>query len=99
MLKHSSLHRCSLALSAVMVTAGPALADFKSLVARVPGDANALVLIDVQQVLNSSVAVRENWKGKMDAAGAERPRFLPPGATRVAMAALIDPLDEGSIWE
>src|SRR5580765_5165013 len=99
MLRKDTLGRCGMSVAALMVLAGPALADFNDLVARVPGDANALVLIDVQQVLDSPLSIREGWKGKIAAASAQKPAFLPPGATRVAMAALIDPMDEGSIWE
>jgi len=77
----------------------PAQADFKSLLGRVPGDANTIVLIDVEKVLNSPLGLREGWKAKMANTYVRKPLIVPPDASRVVMAAWIDPGDMNTIWE
>ncbi len=99
MLSKISLARHGAALAAFVLLAGNASADFKSLVTRVPSEANAIVLIDVEGFMNNPLAVREGWKAKMVNAYTQKPVTIPPEASRVVMAALIDPLDMGSIWE
>jgi hypothetical protein len=99
MLSKTSLSCLGVTLAAFVLLASPASADFRSLVARVPSDANALVLIDVEGVLNSPLGVREGWKAKMAKTYAEKPLIIPPDASRVVMAALIDTNHVESIWE
>lgn len=77
----------------------PAQADFKSLLGRVPGDANTVVLIDVEKMLGSPLGIREGWKAKMANAYASKPLVVPPNANRVIMAAWIDPGNLETIWE
>ena len=51
----------SIALAALSLLGGSAFADFKNLVARVPAEANAIVLIDVGAVLCSPGGGCEGW--------------------------------------
>jgi hypothetical protein len=99
MLSKTSLERVGITLAAVALLAGPASAEFKSLLGRIPSDANALVLIDAEGMLNSPLGVREGWKVKLANAYAQKPLIIPPDASRVVMAALIDPGDMETIWE
>jgi hypothetical protein len=99
MLSKMSLRCLGIAMAAFVLLAGPALADFKSLLGRIPSDANAIVLIDVERMLNSPLGVREGWKAKMANAYAQKPMTVPPDASRVVMAALIDSSDMEPIWE
>lgn len=94
-----SLRHLGITMAAFVLLAGPASADFKSLLRRIPNDANALVLIDVEKMLNSPLGVREGWKAKMANAYAQKPMTVPPDASRVVMAALIDASDMEHIWQ
>lgn len=79
---------------------GRAAETFESLAARLPGEANALVLIDVEQVLNSPLARAQGWGRKLEAAYVERPVFLPPEAKKLALgAALLPSKDFVCAWE
>ncbi len=95
----TGLRHYGMAAAALVLLAGSASADFKSLIARLPSDANAIVLIDAEKVLNSPLGVREGWKVKMADAYARKPLIVPPDASRVVMAALLDPTDMETIWE
>ena len=63
-----------------------ALADFKDLIDRIPGEANALVVIDVDKLLNNPLAIREGWKRMRDNTYADRPLIVPPNAGTVRSA-------------
>lgn len=64
--------------------------DFPSLVAKVPGGSNSLVLIDVDGVLASPIAKANGWARRFNDGGADRPLYLPPEADKVAIAAQLD---------
>ncbi len=99
MFSKTDLGRLAIAMAAVACLAGPASADFKSLLGRIPHDANAVVLIDAEGMLNSPLGVREGWKARMADAYARKPVIIPPDASRVVMAAWIDLADMETIWE
>jgi hypothetical protein len=90
---------CGVSVLALALFAGPASADFKTLAARVPGDANVVALIDVQAVLNSPLAVEEGWKARMASAYGAKPITIPPDTSRIVIAALLDPVDMEPIWQ
>ena len=87
----------------VLAVGGPALAadfDFSSLIARVPADANTLVLIDAEGVLNSPIAQREGWRKKQTDAYLAQTIFLPPSARFLVLAAELDLQDNlRPVWE
>jgi hypothetical protein len=50
-----------LSAALVLAVAGPAAAQFRELAGRVPNSANALVLLNVEKILQSPKAVAEGW--------------------------------------
>jgi len=99
MLSKMSLGRCCIITLTVALLASRATAEFKDLLGRIPSDANAIVAIDIDQLMKSPLAGREGWKQKQANAYASKPVVVPPEATRMVMAALIDPSDMETIWE
>src|SRR5262249_18335554 len=59
----------------LLVTAGSARADFMDLVRRVPESANTMILIDVERMLMSPIAMKEKWRDKIKAAHEEPVHF------------------------
>ena len=73
---------------------------FESLAARIPREANALVLIDVEQTLKSPLAQKQGWAAKLQTAYVNRPVFLPPEAKKLALGAALQSADEFTpTWE
>jgi hypothetical protein len=64
---------------------------FDHLLPSVPPSANTLVLIDVERTLASPLAQAEGWGKKLELAYVNRPVFLPPEATKLVMAASLEP--------
>lgn len=64
--------------------------DFAALVAKVPSSSNSLVLIDVDAVLSSPIAMSNGWARRFNDGSADRPLYLPPEADKVAIAAQLD---------
>ena len=65
--------------------------SFDQLLPKVPPSANVLVLIDVERTLDSPLAQAEGWGKKLELAYVSRPIFLPPEATKLVMAASLEP--------
>src|SRR5215213_2411412 len=65
--------------------------EFADLARRIPADANALVLIDVEKTVAAPLARKQGWAAKLESAFVERPIFLPPEAKKLAMGAALDP--------
>jgi hypothetical protein len=81
-----------LALLLVVQVCGAQPAEtFESLARRLPADANAIVLMDVEQVLAAPLAKQQGWGAKLEAAYAERPVFLPPEAKKLVLGAALQP--------
>jgi hypothetical protein len=73
---------------------------FGSLAARIPNEANALVLIDVEQTMAAPLAREQGWARKLEMAYVERPVFLPPEAKKLVLAAALQPdHDFQATWE
>ncbi len=99
---HSCLSSRSIATSAgvvslTLLTVGwgmppraVAQGPFAELVRRVPDTANALVLLNVQKVHDSPLAIREGWKEKQEKAFENGMILVPPQATHFLSAAQID---------
>ena len=56
-----------------------------------PRGANALVVIDAANLLNTDAAEAGGWKQKRAMAYGQRPLMIPPEATRVVIGAQLDP--------
>ena len=63
---------------------------FDDLASCIPADANALILIDVEKTLQAPVAQQQGWGRTLEAAYVERPVFLPPEATKLAIGGRLD---------
>jgi hypothetical protein len=74
--------------------------QFDDLMLRVPGGANALVLIDVDAFYSSPMAISKGWKATFERKWSEQPILLPPEAKRFVLASHLDPLNNlRSDWE
>jgi hypothetical protein len=91
----------SVALTAMLLSGGQVEAQVPAALLRwVPSDANAVVVIDVQALLGTPLASRENWKKKAADQFANQEINVPPEARRVVMASQLD-LGGGlqPVWE
>ena len=87
-------------LSLVLEGTPAAFGQFGDLLARIPGNANSLVLIDVDAFYRSPMALRKGWKEKFATRSSEQPIILPPEARRFVLASHLDPLNNlRSEWE
>ncbi|QDU09493.1 hypothetical protein [Gimesia aquarii] len=78
----------------------PVWAQFEDLLNRIPASANSIVVIDVSGMHASSLAKKEGWEKKHEAAYVERPIFLPPEADKIVIAAQLNfANDLGQNWE
>ncbi len=64
--------------------------DFPTLVAKVPGSANAIMVIDADAILASGIAKKNHWEKRFADGSADRPLYLPPEADKVVVAAQFD---------
>lgn len=83
----------------VLVFAGPAAAQFRELADRVPHSANALVLFNVEKILQSPKAAAEGWQDKMDKAFESGLSRIPPKTVRYVIASQIDFESMQPRWE
>jgi hypothetical protein len=74
-------------------------APFELLVRKVPEGANAIVLVNVEQILRSEFARTHDSKQKLEQAFAERALLIPPDATQFVLAAQFDLEHFTRIWE
>lgn len=74
-------------------------AGFPELASLVPGDANALVLIDMEKILASPAAEKGDWKNKVENAFEEGLTILPPQANRAILASQIDLEFMTQLWQ
>ena len=66
----------------------------------IPRSANALVVIDAENLLKSELAQTAGWGDKRAAGYGHRPLLVPPEATRVVVAAQLDAADNlAQQWE
>jgi hypothetical protein len=83
----------------VLATPGPASANFYELLRRVPDSANTLILIDVEQMLMSPIAMREKWREKINASEGP-PLHFPVNSKRCLLASKLDfTTDFQSQWD
>jgi hypothetical protein len=88
------------AVSAIAVSSlAVARGDFAEMVRRIPKDANVIVYIDVERLLATPLATKENWKTKQADDFANRPMSVPPAATKVVRAANINLDVDETAWQ
>jgi hypothetical protein len=74
-------------------------ASFEELLQRLPADANALVVLNVEKVKQSPLAQREGWHEKHLKAFAAAPLLLPPSAQRFVLGSHLDLETMTPTWE
>jgi hypothetical protein len=84
---------------ALVLGAYATAADFTALANRVPGEANVIVLVDLEAILAAPLAQKEDWAAKIGDAFADGPLLTPPGTKKLALAALLDPTTMNTLWE
>jgi hypothetical protein len=75
-----------------------ARADFKTLSQRLPASSNAIIAVNVAKVLDTPYAKNE-WTPTAADAWAKQPVMIPPGSTRLLMAADVRSDSLESLWE
>ena len=85
----------------LVATAGPSAAqgDFATLARHVPGGANALVLLNVDKVLESPVARQQGWRENLEKAHDSGLTTIPPKAARMITATQIEFDTMRPMWE
>lgn len=82
-----------------LVWAAP-LCAADELLKRVPGGANAMMVIDVAALQSTPMAQAPGWAKKHEAAFVERPMMLPPEASRIVLASQLNFAGELNVdWE
>ena len=80
--------------------AAVAQGQFDKLLSRLPVSTNALMVIDVESVHRSALAVKEGWKDRHETAYVNQPLILPPESRRLVLAAQMNPNhDFAQTWE
>lgn len=84
--------RCLQLLVGLLVTVPSAVfgSEFSELVARVPENANAVILMDVDGILGSAIAKSNGWGQRFTQRAAAHPMYLPPEADKVVVASQFD---------
>jgi hypothetical protein len=94
--------RISLCLALLILAQGAVLGaelTFQELAQRLPASTNAVVAINVKKALASPYGKREHWGSNAPDAWAKQPVMIPPGASRLIMAADVKTSTIGSNWE
>jgi len=74
--------------------------EFETLLKRVPASANSILVIDVEALLESPLAVKEGWKEQQRATYTSQPLILPPEGEKLIVASQMAPHDNFSqAWE
>ncbi len=74
-------------------------AQFAGLLARVPPRANAIVVLNMEKILDSPLAQKENWRLQREKIYAAGLTMLPPDANQFVMAAQMDLEFMQPAWE
>src|SRR5437763_16544397 len=82
-------HSGLLSLLVLLATAGSASANYYELLRRIPDSTNTLILIDVERMLMSPIAMREKWRDKGNSPEAGTLHF-PINAERYMLASKLN---------
>jgi hypothetical protein len=92
-------HRTWIVLGAMLLTSRlPAAEGFGELLRRVPGQANALLLIDVDAAHRSPQGAKEGWARNHERDALGGIESLPPAVERLVVAAHINPTTLDPVW-
>ncbi len=73
--------------------------QFEELARRVPAGSNSLMLLNVDKILASPMAIKENWKDKHEQAYADGLSLLPPDTKQAIFANQMDLEAMTPLWE
>ncbi len=97
--RRSCFRPAQLALIIMAIGQSAAVAQ-QDLINYIPPGANAIVVVDVESLLASELAVQDGWADKRSANYGSRPVLLPPEASRVVVGAQLDTAGNlGLTWE
>src|SRR5438132_227343 len=82
-------HRWLLSVVVLLVATGSAAANYYELLQRVPDSANTIILIDVERMLMSPIAMKEKWRDQANSAEGKSLHF-PINAERYLLASKLD---------
>jgi len=83
-----------LVVCGVLSAGDRACADLADLIRRVPDDANVLLVLNADAILQTEIARANNWHEKLASSFEHHEAYVPPNAHRVVTAAHIDALRE-----
>jgi hypothetical protein len=86
------------AAAVVILSANLAKAQFGDLIVRLPKSANAVVLLNIEKIVNSPMGIREGWGKKIEKSFAAGLIRVPPQATNYVLASQIDLEFMEPIW-
>jgi hypothetical protein len=78
-----------LAAALLLVMPETASANFYELLRRIPDSANTIILIDVERLLMSPIAMREKWRDRLNSPDVQ-PLHFPADAVRYLLASKLD---------
>jgi hypothetical protein len=93
---------CLLSVLLLLTAAESAVASYMDLLRRAPDSANTLILIDVERMLNSPIAMKEKWRDKANSAAASQSESLhfPINSQRYMLASKLNFVsDFENIWD
>ncbi|ADB16149.1 hypothetical protein Psta_1474 [Pirellula staleyi DSM 6068] len=99
MLRSHLIPTLLLAAALLLASAERAEAQFESLAAKVPGSANAIVLLDTEKIMASPLAEKEGWKLKYEQAFASGLVTIAPDTKQMILAAQMDYQTMRPLWE
>jgi hypothetical protein len=76
-------------LSALVAATQSAQANFYELLRRVPDSANTLIMVDVEKLLSSPIAMREKWRDTINSSRGE-PLHIPANAKQYMLASKLN---------
>jgi len=83
----------------LLMATGSATANFSELLRRVPESANTIILIDVERMLMSPIAMKEKWREKANTADRETVHF-PINSVRYMLASKLNFVaDFENLWD
>src|SRR6476661_4705539 len=76
-----------------------ARATFATTAQRLPETSNVIVAVNLAKLVDSPLGKKEQWGDRMAESWAKQPLMIPPGSTRLVMAADVKPSSMESTWE
>ena len=87
---HTINRICLAVLAALMLSTQIKAQQLDSLLKKVPRDANVIVLMDTEAMLKTPLAAKEGWAAKFESSYVDRALFVPPEASKLVIAGVVD---------